>query len=212
MKTVNTNLSCVKYRKFIETTEVRLGTGAPTLRLRDGFWGQAEKLLTIWKMSTTFALVVMYILSLLLKLKFKRVKKFLSPAPIPIVKNGEIIYKNLVKAKIPLDFLLSKLRLQQIADIKKVAAAFWEPGGKISVFLVSSHQTLTPNDMKIVTLPFSLPTVVIKEGDIDLDALNRIDRTKDWLTDLLKNTYNAKAKDILLATVDDSYCLQVFFK
>ncbi|WP_432664519.1 DUF421 domain-containing protein [Wukongibacter baidiensis] len=162
--------------------------------------------------TTTFSLVVLYILSLLIKLRFKVVEKFFSPAPIPIVKNGEIIYQNLVKAKIPLDFLLSELRLQQIADIKKVAAAFWEPGGKISVFMVSSHQPLTPSDMQLVPPPFSLPTIVIKEGDIDLDALNKIDRTKDWLTDLLKNTYNAEAKDILMATVDDSYSLQVFYK
>lgn len=162
--------------------------------------------------ATTFALVVMYFLSLQLKLKFKVFEKFLSPAPIPLVKNGEIIYKNLVKAKISLDFLLSELRLQNVADVKKIAVAFWEPGGKISVFLDSTHQPLTPIDMQIFPKPFSLPVVVIKEGDIDINALHDINRTKDWLKDLLKQNYSAEVKDILLATVDENFTLNVFFK
>lgn len=162
--------------------------------------------------TTTSVLAVMYILSLLLTLKSKVFEKFLCPAPIPIVKNGEIIYKNLVKARITLDFLLSELRLEKIEDIKKVAVALWEPGGRISVFLNTAYQPLTPNDMQILTSPFSLPAVVIKSGDIDVNALRDINKTKDWLIDLLKKTYNAEAKDILMATIDSNYNLQVFYK
>lgn len=162
--------------------------------------------------TTTSVLAVMYILSLMLTLKSKVFEKFLCPAPIPIVKNGEIIYKNLVKARITLDFLLSELRLEKIEDIKKVAVALWEPGGRISVFLNTAYQPLTPNDMQILTSPFSLPAVVIKSGDIDVNALRDINKTKDWLIDLLKKTYNAEAKDILMATIDSNYNLQVFYK
>ncbi len=39
--------------------------------------------------------------------------------------------------------------------------------------------------MQIFPEPFSLPIVVIKEGDIDTNALNDIGKTKDWLIDLL---------------------------
>ena len=38
--------------------------------------------------------------------------------------------------------------------------------------------------MKIFPEPFSLPIVVIKEGDIDINALNDIGKTKGWLIDL----------------------------
>ncbi|PKM93514.1 MAG: hypothetical protein CVU84_15150 [Firmicutes bacterium HGW-Firmicutes-1] len=162
--------------------------------------------------TTTSILVFMYILSLLLTLKSKVFEKFICPAPIPIIQNGAIIYKNLVKAKITLDFLLSELRMEKIEDIKKIATAFWEPSGKLSVFLNTPYQPLTPNDLQIPTKPFSLPAVVIKEGDIDIAALRDINRTKDWLIDLLKTTYNTEAKDILLATIDSNYSLHVFFK
>lgn len=162
--------------------------------------------------TTTSVLVVMYTFSLFLKLKSKSFEKFLSPAPIPIVKNGEIIYKNLIRARITLDFLLSELRLEKVDDVKKVALALWEPGGNISVFLDSDYQPLTPKDMQIITKPFSLPVVVIKNGDIDMNVLRDINRTKEWLIELLKMNYNAEVKDILLATLDTNYYLQVFLK
>lgn len=161
---------------------------------------------------TTFILVLLYTLSLLLTLKLKMFEKFFSPPPITLIKNGKIIYENLFRAKITLDFLLSELRLGEIDDIKKVALALWEPGGKISVFLESQYQTLTPNDMQVFTKPFSLPKVVIKEGEIDMNVLSDINRTQEWLIDILSSTYNTEVQNVLLATLDDNYSLQVFMK
>lgn len=158
---------------------------------------------------TTITLVVLYNLSLKLTLKFRKLSRLLSPHPLTIIKNGEIIYKNMARAKITLDFLLSEIRLQKIDDIKKIALALWEPGGNISIFLDSAYQALTPNDMNIPKDPFHLPVVVIREGEIDLKALHEINRTKGWLIDVLNKTYNKEVKDILLATVDANYNLHV---
>ena len=162
--------------------------------------------------TTTAVLVTLYIFSLLLTLKSNKFEKFLSPAPIPLVRKGLIIYKNLAKAKISLDFLLSELRLKKVSDIKKISLALWEPGGKVSVFLEAPYQSLTPNDMQLFTTPFALPKVVIKEGVIDLNALKDINKTKYWLVDLLKRRYNAEVKEILLATIDANDNLQVYYK
>ncbi len=162
--------------------------------------------------TTTLVLVVMYLLSLELTLKFRKLDKLLSPPPLPIIRNGEIIYKNMAKAKITLDFLLSEIRAEKVDDIKKIAIALWEPGGKISIFLDSAYQTLTPNDMQIPKSPFFLPVVVIREGQIDLIALHEINKTKGWLIDVLSKTYNKDPKDILLATVDANYNVQICIK
>nr|WP_252187842.1 DUF421 domain-containing protein [Anaeromonas frigoriresistens] len=154
----------------------------------------------------------MYIFSLNLTLKFRVIEKFFSPAPLPIIRNGEIIYKNLIKAKISLDFLLSELRVEKIDDIKKIAIALWEPGGRISVFLDSSYQSVTSQDMQILKPPFSLPSVVIREGTIDINALQDIDRTQEWLIDTLNRRYKTEIKDILLATIGSNYNIQIFLK
>jgi len=162
--------------------------------------------------TTTIVLVVLYSLTLKLTLKFRKIDRFLSPDPLPIIRNGEIIYKNLYKANITLDFLLSELRIGKIEDIKKVAVALWEPGGKISVFLDAPYQPLTVDDMHIKKNPFSLPLAVIKDGNIDKKALNDINRTTDWLINTLKTTHNTDVQSILLATIDINCNIQIYYK
>lgn len=162
--------------------------------------------------TTTIVLVALYTLSLNLSLKSTKFEKFISPPPIPIIKNGEIIYKNLSKAKISLDFLLSELRINKIDDIKKIAIASWEPGGNISIFLDTPYQSLTPDDMQIKKSAFSLPLVVIKDGKIEMNVLNDINKTSDWLIDVLKRNYNTDVRSILLATIDINYNIQIYYK
>ncbi|MHC1684008.1 MAG: DUF421 domain-containing protein [Clostridiaceae bacterium] len=162
--------------------------------------------------TTTIVLGVLYVSSLQITLKSRVIEKFLSPPPLPIVRNGEIIYKNLSKAKISLDFLLSELRGEKIDDIKKVAVALWEPGGKISVFLETEYQPITPNDMQITKSPFAIPMPVVREGEIDTHVLKDINKTKEWFIEVLNKNYNAELKDVLLATIDSNYNIQVYLK
>jgi uncharacterized membrane protein YcaP (DUF421 family) len=162
--------------------------------------------------TTTIVLVVMYVLSIKLTLKYQKLEKFFSPLPLTIIRNGEIIYKNLAKANISLNFLLSELRVEKIDDIKKIAIALWEPGGRISTFLESGFQPLTPNDMQITKSPFSLPIVIIRDGAIDIKALNDINRNKEWLISTLNKNYNSEVNNILLATIDANYNIQIYFK
>jgi uncharacterized membrane protein YcaP (DUF421 family) len=134
----------------------------------------------------------------------------MDPPPLPIIKNGEIIYKNLAKARISIDFLLSELRKEKIEDIQKVALALWEPDGTISFFLQPQHQALTPADMQLVTKPFAFPRTIIKEGKIDYDELNQIGKDETWLINKIKMTNNAAVNDILLATIDQKDNLKIF--
>lgn len=162
--------------------------------------------------TTTIVLVILYSLSLKLTLKSRKFEQFFSPPPLLLIRNGDIIYKNLAKANITLDFLLSELRIEKIDDIKKIAIALWEPGGRISSFLDSAFHPLTPNDMQIVKSPFSLPIVIVKDGVIETNALLDINRTKNWLIDILNRTYNTEVKSILLATIDTNFNIQIYFK
>ncbi len=161
---------------------------------------------------TTIVLAILYLISLKLTLKFKIIQQFFSPSPITLIKNGEIIYKNLAKARISIEFLVSELRIQKIDDIKKIAVALWEPGGRISVFLDTPYQAPTLNDMQISKSPFSLPVVIVRDGTIDTKALKDIKLTRDWLVEKLTNTYNTEVKSILLATIDSNYKIQIFYK
>lgn len=161
-------------------------------------------------MITTMIFVILYNLCVFLSLKWYKFRCFLAPLPFPIIKNGKIIYKSLTRARINIDFLLSELRKEKIEDVEKVSLALWEPGGYISTFLNPQNQTVTLKDMQLETKPFSFPRTIIKEGKIILNELKQIGKDERWLKNRIKLTYNVEAKDILLATIDDSDNIKIF--
>lgn len=161
-------------------------------------------------MITMSVLIILYLLGVLLSMKWISFRHFMDPPPIPLINNGKIVSANLRKARISVDFLLSELRKEKVADIQKIALALWEPDGSISSFIHPQHQTPTRADLKIVPEPFSLPSVLIQEGKIDYHELNKSKFTEDWLKNNLTSIYNIDIKDVILATIDQNDNLQVF--
>jgi uncharacterized membrane protein YcaP (DUF421 family) len=163
-------------------------------------------------MITMVVILVLYLVCILLSLHSPKIRKLFIPSPIPLIENGVIIYKNLNKARISLDILLSELRKNNTEEIQKVALAQWEPGGTISFFLKSEYQTLTPSTEGKIVKPFHLPKTVIKEKKMDKKVLEQIGKDDQWLLSKIASKYGqVELNDILLATVDESGNVQVMF-
>jgi uncharacterized membrane protein YcaP (DUF421 family) len=64
---------------------------------------------------------------------FKMFERLLSPAPLELVKRGQMNRRNMRKEFITEDELRSQLRQQGVSDIKDVKAAHLEANGEISV-------------------------------------------------------------------------------
>ncbi|MGG3181449.1 DUF421 domain-containing protein [Priestia megaterium] len=154
-------------------------------------------------MVTMGVLVLLYLIMVFLSLKWLKFTKLVDPSPFPLIKNGEILYKGLTKARIPIDVLLTELRKKQIHDIQQVALALWESDGTISFFLESQYQILTPKDMKLITKPFSLPITIIKDGKIDFEELKQTGKDEEWVKNQIRTIHSLDIKNILLATMDD---------
>ncbi|MCM3538198.1 DUF421 domain-containing protein [Priestia endophytica] len=161
-------------------------------------------------MITIGVLVILYLIFIFSSLKWSKFTKFVDPSPFPLIKNGEIIYKGLTKARKPLEILLSELRKEQIQDIQKVALALWESDGTISFVLDPKYQALTPKDMKLMTKQFSFPITIIKDGKIDFEELKQTGKDKDWLKDKIRMVHNVEIKNILLATIDNNDKINIF--
>ncbi|MEQ2525136.1 YetF domain-containing protein [Bacillaceae bacterium CLA-AA-H227] len=159
---------------------------------------------------TTVVLVVLYILSIYIILKWPWARKLLTPEPITIVKDGEIIYKGLKRARITLDLLLEELREEKIVDVKKVALAIWEAHGKFSIFLDPKYEPLTPSTMQTGTRPFDFPKTIIKEGKLNTVELIHTKKNEEWVISKLENLYQTEIKNVLLATLDSQDNLKVF--
>jgi len=169
-----------------------------------------EELGLFGSMITTIVLVVLYVVSILVILKFPAIRRIINPPPVILVRNGEILYKSLRRARISIDVLLEELREKKADDVKKVALALWEADGKISVFLHPAYEPVTPSSMQLTVEPFDPPRIIVKEGNINNDELKQINKDENWVISSLNSLYKAKVKDILLATVDSNYNIKVF--
>lgn len=159
---------------------------------------------------TTIVLVVLYLAGIFMILKLPWVRRLVNHEPITIVKDGEILYKELRKARITIDVLLEELRKAKVEDVKKVALAIWEAEGKLSVFVDPKYEPVTPAYYKQEAEPFDLPTTVIKEGKIYPKGLKQIHKDEGWIISNLDRLYQTEVKNVLLATLDQKENLKVF--
>lgn len=161
-------------------------------------------------MITTTVLMVLYISGVYLLLKSPRFRRLVNTPPVTIVKDGNILYGGLKKARITLDVLLEELRENQVDDVKKVVLATWEADGKISFFLDPKYQTVTPSTLGIKTEPFEHPRTIIKEGTLLTNELKELQKSEEWITTKLKNTYQTSVENVLLGTIDQKENLKIF--
>lgn len=159
---------------------------------------------------TIFVVASLYILGLFGSLKFPMIRYLFDPSPLPLIKNGDILYRNLRKSRITIDLLLVELRKEKVDDPKKVSLALWEPGGTISIFLLPPYQTPTRNDLHLTPKAFSVSRPIIKEGRIDYHELEELGKDTGWLQQRLKTLYNTGPENILLATLNEQDELKIF--
>ncbi len=161
-------------------------------------------------MITTAVLMVLYITGIYMILKWPWFRRLVNNSPVTIIKDGNILYEGLKKARISLDVLLEELREGQVDDVKKIVLATWEADGKISFFLDPKYQPVTPSTLGIKTEPFEHPRTIIKEGTILTAELKEMGKSKEWITSKLESSYQTRVKDVLLATIDNKENMKIF--
>ena len=64
---------------------------------------------------------------------FPKFGRLMEPAPLPLIRNGRMIRRNLRHELITVEEIMSQLRKQGIEDLAEVKAAHMEPDGEISI-------------------------------------------------------------------------------
>jgi uncharacterized membrane protein YcaP (DUF421 family) len=159
---------------------------------------------------TMTVLVILYVGTTIIGLHWHALRNFIDPSPIILVKNGQILYKNLKKARISMDVLFSELRKHRVINIQEVALAFFESNGAITSFLQPQYQTVIQKDINLPPKPFDYPQIVIKEGKINQKELLETGKTEDWLLHQLQKQ-NTNLADILIASLDHHEHLHLMY-
>ncbi len=151
-----------------------------------------------------------FLLSLVTQ-KSIRARKFISGQPIVLMENGKIIKKNLNKARLEINDLLTSARGNGYFNLADIDFAIMETTGKISFAPVSGKRQLNPQDFNFTPQREGLYINVIVDGKIMEEDLKKSGITLNELKRKLKSQ-GKKPQDIILATVDINKSLTIFEK
>ena len=148
-----------------------------------------------------FTVLVLEVLLSWFSLKSIFLRKFLCGKPVILMENGNILQKNLRKARITLDELTSKLREKDVLDLKTVQYAILETGGNLSVFPFPKEKPASAKEAGVQVKKQLIPLTVISDGKVLPDNLRLAGKDQQWLERVLKEK-DATVKSTYLLTVD----------
>lgn len=139
-------------------------------------------------------------------------RRFLIGVPTVLVEKGKIIESGLKKCKLDVNELLAEARIEGYFDLEEIDYALMEINGAISFLPREKEKPITKKDMNIKCDKRGLTVNAIIDGVYMKNNMKAISKDKKWLDHELKiqgyNNYN----DILLATIDTNYEVNIYEK
>lgn len=131
-------------------------------------------------------------------------RRFFEGQVILLYQNGQIFEKNLLKAKMDIDELLSVCRISGYYDLEEVHTVYLETNGKISVLPMANKRPATPSDLNLnPTQTYPMANVII-DGKIMRDNLKSTGKNETWVEKQLKTNGTTDIKEVILATYDST--------
>ncbi len=127
-----------------------------------------------------------------LKTKWNPLKKIFESKPVYLIEKGKLNQKELAKNRISINELIGELRMQGISALSDVHYAILEQEGKLSVVKKNCGQ-----DSSVFY------HVLIADGEIDNDAVNRLNMTQDDVKSLC-NGRGLSTKEVFLLQKSDN--------
>lgn len=96
--------------------------------------------------------------------RYPGVNRMMEGGPVPVIRNGRILYRNLEKNRVDINTIREELRVKGIRDEKDVDAAFLEPSGRFSVILKNEASPVTPR-----YLGEKGSLILVENGEVRID-------------------------------------------
>ncbi len=158
------------------------------------------------------ALLIWTALSLImswLQRKSHRARLLIDGRPTVLIRNGNVLDGNLKKAKLDIDEMMLLLRTKNAFKLADVEFAILETNGTLNVMKKSDVEPLTPKAAGIPVLSEREPRVLIVDGNVMEQSLDRSGYTKEWLYGEILKQGAKRFEDVFLAQVDSNGSLYV---
>lgn len=136
-------------------------------------------------------------------LKNVRLRGIIYGKPSLLIVRGQINQEEMHKNRFTCDELMQELRNQSCMDISKVEYAILETDGRLNVILYPGEMPVTPAQLKLPAEPGGYPVIIIDDGRLLGDNLQKIGRDTAWLDKQLKKRNIKSRRDVFLMTADN---------
>ena len=143
-------------------------------------------------------IVVYTLINLFISYLYFKAPSIVSQKPIILIKNGKLIKKNLSKAKLTLDNLISILRQKDASNMESVDYLIAESTGDFSVAVNNNNLPVTKIDMAMEPSQDILSQILIYKGKIDEKILKKNSLNYDWIYKELKSNNIDNINDVYL--------------
>lgn len=171
--------------------------------LEDDFW---KPLLAMTIYAVTSFLISIF------SCKSIKVRRFMNGRAIVLFEGGKLYNKNLLRAKIDIDDLLTQCRNNGYFNLAEIQSAILETNGRISFLPKSDIRPVNVSDMQISAEQEKPVANVIMDGKILEGNLKYTGNNLEWLYKQLKSQGVKKPEEVFLATCDSNNQLSVYVK
>lgn len=134
-----------------------------------------------------FIFIFTAILTAVIAMKNRKLRKFLSGDPTVVIQNGKILEDNMKKMRYTLDYLNQQLREKDVFNIQEVLYALVETKGTLTVLKKPQYRNVTMQDMHLyIHSERKLPIELIMDGKVIEENLQQNNLSTQWLDDELK--------------------------
>lgn len=144
--------------------------------------------------------------------KSLKLRRFFTGCSVVLIDDNKIYMKNLKRARIDLNELLTQCRLSGYFDISEIHSAYMEANGMISVLPKEKSRAATPKDLNLHPDQTKAAVIVITDGQILERNLNHCNADRSWLLSQIKAQGAQSEADVALASLDTNGNLTVFLK
>lgn len=156
-------------------------------------------------LNTITIVIIIYLMHYLLSylaVTNRTFAKYLIGQPVVVMSHGKVIHQNMAKALLPLEMLLSEMRVSDAPNLNEIDTAVMETSGHISVLKKSDVQPATPAELNLPTLHGGLPKLLINDGQVIQENLRQIGHDESWLMKQLLINGVRKVEDVYVALID----------
>jgi uncharacterized membrane protein YcaP (DUF421 family) len=151
-----------------------------------------------------YAVITVIFYKILIRISlFNKLRWILYERPTVLIRNGDIDRKGLKKVRMPMNELLSHLRVKGYTDTQNIALAVMEETGDLSVIPKSDYRPVQPNDLNLKMKKEYVPIPLIMDGQIIYHNLKYLQIEQSWLMDEVGKS-GEKVENVMLATYLDN--------